>query len=83
MPHKASVIPAAAAAESTKTDGPAIPAINVESNDEQTMLRDEAVEPAGFYDTLDGVPAPRRTQELVEQLHRSAVLDPEESAMRQ
>lgn len=85
LPHKASVIPAAAAAESTKAEGPAIPAIpaiNVERNDEQTMLRDEAVEPAGFYDTLDGVPAPRRTQELVEQLHRSAALAPEESAVR-
>ncbi len=80
--HKAIAIPASTTSEPSKADGPAIPAINVERNDEQSMLRDEAVEPAGFYDALDGVPAPRRTQELVEQLHRSAALAPEEAAVR-
>ncbi|MGC3968359.1 MAG: hypothetical protein QM775_13590 [Pirellulales bacterium] len=35
-------------------------------------LRDDAVEPAGFYDVVAALPAARRTQELVEQLHRTA-----------
>lgn len=36
-------------------------------------LRDDAVEPVGFYDAVAGLPGPRRTQELIEQLHRTAM----------
>ena len=79
--HKAIAIPAAATSESIEKEGPVLPAANVQSVEEQTRRRDEAVEPAGFYDTLDGVPAPRRTQELVEQLHRAAAPGPEEAAV--
>lgn len=80
--HKAIAIPAAATSEPIEAEGPKLPATSTPANDEQAKRRDEAVEPAGFYDTLDGVPAPRRTQELVEQLHRSAALAPEEAAVR-
>ena len=82
LQHKSIAIPAAATSEAVEVEGPKLPAANAPADNEQTMLRDEAVEPAGFYDTLDGVPAPRRTQELVEQLHRSAALAPEETAVR-
>ena len=82
LQHKAIAIPAAATSEPIEAEGPKLPAANTPADDEQAKRRDEAVEPAGFYDTLDGVPAPRRTQELVEQLHRSAALAPEEAAVR-
>ncbi|MBA4018803.1 MAG: hypothetical protein C0483_16670 [Pirellula sp.] len=88
--HKAIAIPATATSEQVETAAPKLPSLNIPAAvpavapkaDDQTRRRDEAVEPAGFYDTLDGVPAPRRTQELVEQLHRSAALAPDEAAVR-
>jgi hypothetical protein len=57
--------------------GPALKAAQpakIEVTETQAVpLRDDAVEPVGFYDAVAELPAPRRTQELIEQLHRTAM----------